>query len=147
MKMFRILSLAALAVVFVLSSCSKYEEGPLVSLRTKKARITGEWKVEKYVDEDGGESDPNSFDADSRLELTEDNEARILVGSDELGSGSWEFKNSKESLMLDISIFGIPAQSGTQRILKLKNDEMWLAEEDDIEGENYGGYTVYTSVE
>lgn len=36
----------AFAILVSVSSCRKYEEGPNVSLRTKKARITNNWKYE-----------------------------------------------------------------------------------------------------
>lgn len=30
-------------------SCKKYEEGPSFSLKTVKARLSGEWQIEKYT--------------------------------------------------------------------------------------------------
>lgn len=148
MKTLKFASLALLAVTFVLGSCSKYEEGPGLSLRTKKARITGEWKVEKNVDENGEESEPGQFDSNAILELTKDNEAFITVDGDEVGEGTWEFTDSKESVTMDISVLGFPSEPETSRILKLKNDEMWIADADeDNGGEDYGGYTVYVSVD
>jgi hypothetical protein len=36
-----------LFIIFILIGCKKYDEGPSFSLRTKKARITNEWKVYK----------------------------------------------------------------------------------------------------
>ncbi len=39
---------AAFAVVF-LASCGKYEDGPGLSLRSKKARLTGTWVVESAI--------------------------------------------------------------------------------------------------
>ena len=43
-----ILFLAAAAVtVLNFQSCGKYEDGPSFSLRTKKARLTGEWELVK----------------------------------------------------------------------------------------------------
>ena len=44
-------TLALLFIVFGLitfSSCSKYEEGPGISLRTKKSRVVGEWQVTTF---------------------------------------------------------------------------------------------------
>lgn len=37
-----------LLVCFVLVGCSKYEEGPMLSLRFKNTRLDGFWIVEKY---------------------------------------------------------------------------------------------------
>lgn len=40
----------ALAIVLVaLTSCSKYEEGPGISLRTKKQRVVAEWKATDFT--------------------------------------------------------------------------------------------------
>ena len=35
----------AIALVLFLASCSKYEEGPGISLRSKKSRLVGDWKM------------------------------------------------------------------------------------------------------
>jgi len=37
-----------LAVFMLFNSCKKYEEGPLLSLRSKNARLTGEWVLKEY---------------------------------------------------------------------------------------------------
>ena len=47
--------LLALTLVFGSTSC-KYEDGPSLSLRTKKARLAGEWIIEKTVNKDGKET-------------------------------------------------------------------------------------------
>lgn len=43
-KITRILALA-LTVAIIAPSCGKYEDGPGISLRTKKARMAGDWKL------------------------------------------------------------------------------------------------------
>ncbi len=145
MKKLRILSMALLAVTFVLGSCSKYEEGPALSLRTKKARLTGQWKIEKYVDADGEESEPNQLDANIVTEFTEDNSVFVYLDGDEVGDGTWEFTDSKEGVIMDVSIFGLPSEAENSRIIKLRNDEVWMTQEEDYNesSNNYGGYTVY----
>lgn len=48
--------LASLAIVALLAGsvsvagCGKYEEGPSISLRTKKASVVGEWELEKILE-------------------------------------------------------------------------------------------------
>jgi hypothetical protein len=44
-KLFGILAAVAIVGSVVMTSCSKYEEGPSLSLRSKKARLAGEWSV------------------------------------------------------------------------------------------------------
>lgn len=46
-------TMALALVLFTLASCSKYEDGPGISLRSKKTRLVGDWIATKYVDEDG----------------------------------------------------------------------------------------------
>lgn len=45
MKIKLLLALALISVATVFNSCKKYEEGPMLSLKTKNARITGEWEL------------------------------------------------------------------------------------------------------
>jgi hypothetical protein len=39
----------SILILFAIFSCSKYEDGPLISLRSKKARLLGEWKVVEFM--------------------------------------------------------------------------------------------------
>lgn len=41
------------SLMFILPSCGKYEEGPGISLRTKKQRLVGKWIADKYVTDEG----------------------------------------------------------------------------------------------
>lgn len=127
MKTFRILSLAILSVAFVMGSCSKYEEGPALSLRTKKARITGEWEVEKYVSSDGTESEPSEND-DSTVELEKDGTYKVNspFGTVE---GTWEFSDDKESIKTTFSQGGF-SQTFTEKIIRLTNKEFWIEDSD-----------------
>lgn len=43
----KILTCLTVALVMIMSSCGKYEDGPFFSIRSKNARITGEWKLVK----------------------------------------------------------------------------------------------------
>ena len=38
-----------LFVVFCITDCKKYPEGPWISFRTKETRLLGSWKVQKYL--------------------------------------------------------------------------------------------------
>lgn len=131
MKTVKFLSIALLAVAFVLGSCSKYEEGPALSLRTKKARLAGVWKVEKYVLEDGSSSSPDSDD-DGTVEFTKDGEAKAtfsFFGTPTTITGEWEFIKDKEWLRVSYEVGG-QTDSEDSKILRLKNDELWLEDED-----------------
>jgi hypothetical protein len=50
MKKYILASAIALFSIAVLTtSCNKYEDGPKVSLLTKKMRLTGDWTLENYT--------------------------------------------------------------------------------------------------
>lgn len=127
MKTFRILSLAILSVAFVMGSCSKYEEGPALSLRTKKARITGEWEVEKYVSSDGTESEPSEND-DATVELEKDGTYKVNSSFGTV-EGTWEFSDDKESIKTTFSQGGF-SQTFTEKIIRLTNKEFWIEDSD-----------------
>lgn len=112
------LLLIVLSFVVVLSSCKKYEEGPMLSLRSKSARVANTWKVE-HATYNG--ADITSLYADYRETYTKDGVYSYVHGND-AGSGKWEFQNDKE----EIKRSGVSGQSTeTLFILKLKEKEFW----------------------
>ncbi len=122
------LSLAILGSIG-LSSCSKYEDGPMVSLRSKKERIANTWKVEKAMDKG---SDVTASFEQYKLEMLSDG-AASLAALYTLGDltfefetkGTWSLQNSNEDLELD---FENNAADKTYEILRLKEKELWLRE-------------------
>lgn len=122
------LSLAILGSIG-LSSCSKYEDGPMVSLRSKKERIANTWKVEKAMDKG---SDVTASFEQYKLEMLSDG-AASLAALYTLGDltfefetkGTWSLQNSNEDLQLD---FENNAADKTYEILRLKEKELWLRE-------------------
>ena len=131
MKIIKVLSLAMLALVFVMGSACKYEEGPALSLRTKTARLTGTWKVEKWISNNGTESKPDAND-ESTWTLTKDNEVTLkvnLFGQTGEAKGDWEWIDSKEGVRITLD-YGSFKTSEDYTILRLKNDELWIKDED-----------------
>ena len=93
MKTIRFFSLSLLVLAFVMGSCSKYEEGPILSLRTKKARLAGVWEIEKFVSKEGVTSYPQPED-EGTIEYTKENKVRATLpvfGFQIVISGEWEF--------------------------------------------------------
>lgn len=132
MKSLKLFSFALLAVVFVLgTSCGKYEEGPAFSLLTKKSRLVGKWKVEKHVDADGTESTPSAND-ESTWEFVKDGKFVAISaggGFSQTTNGTWEFTDDKESVKITFTSGSI-SYTDTSKIIKLKNKELWLEDED-----------------
>lgn len=122
-------------IAFGLSSCSKYEENPAISLQSKKARVANTWIVaEAYNEGNDVSSDYDRFelfmskDGDAMLQAEYSfNDIKITTETD----GTWKFEDSKETLALDYENDDADA---TYQILKLTSNEMWLrAEGDDLE--------------
>lgn len=117
------------AVFSAFMSCSKYEEGPKISLRSKEARVENTWKVEKYYK--NGEDKTADFFADkiNYIEtFTEDNKWSLSYtdGDDselETDSGTWDF-DKEDKTLIDRNAGGSTWEELT--ILKLKNKEFWF---------------------
>lgn len=127
--------LLAAALVFGSTSC-KYEEGPAISLRSKKARVVGEWEIEKTIEEDGEiDTDWEGFEIKFDDDGTGVQSYTFTLGgvtSTSTDNFSWEFSDSKKN----IKITDEDGDVVESKILKLKNDEMWIEDLED-------GYKTY----
>lgn len=117
---------ATVITVLNFQSCSKYEEGPSFSLRTKKSRIVGEWEVVRI----GNETYPqNSYSLEMTFEEDGDFEFNYSYGAYSYGyQGEWEFSNDKEDLEVTIE-----SQVNEWEILRLTNKELWFEDETNTE--------------
>ena len=129
MKIKHILLTGALLALFVLPSCNKYEEGPAVSLRTKKERVSNEWQIENAYR--NGEDVTDEYD-EYALRLRKDGDAELaaLYSSGDFTfeyetQGTWSFEDKKEELNMD---FENDEADRRYQILRLKEDELWLRE-------------------
>lgn len=117
--------LIALLFTFAFASCKKYEEGPVVSLRSKKERVANTWVIEKIIDSDGNEYQ-GSMVPDIETTYTKDGDVENEDGDK---YGEWEFGDSKESLIVKPDNGG----ESESEILRLKEDELWLEDDDGTE--------------
>lgn len=106
-----------------LFGCGKYEEGPGISLRTKKMRLTGEWEIDEYVvDNENFTSDFNFYE----IEFTNDNEFTErgqLEGFETFTfEGDWDFSGDKEELELEYD----DGDRADLKIIRLTNSELWV---------------------
>ena len=70
------------------ASCGKYEEGPGISLRSKKARLANTWTITKTVTKDG---DEDVWDADEKEAFTLEYTAKIFSSiKNRLLSAAWK---------------------------------------------------------
>ena len=105
-----------LVLMICLAGCNSYDEGPALTLRSKKGRLTGTWKLVNAI----------GFVADGRTWTLERDESY----REELGNwfedGSWEFDNKKE----DLIILEDDGDRWVYEILRLSNKEMRLKDDD-----------------
>jgi hypothetical protein len=121
-KLFYITIITAVFAAF--SSCGKYEEGPAVSFRSKKARMVNVWKESEYVDPNGTVT---VITNPGTMELTKD--GQVFFNGSSLGT-TWDFSDGKEELVLTTTAFSITT-STKYPILRLKNEELWIKDPTD----------------
>ncbi len=112
--------------LYLSSGCGKYEEGPELSLMSKKARVTGEWELTK-MSVDGEEYNMDmtwTFEKDGSFAsaMTFEYDGVSLTNDEK---GEWEFSEDKEEL--DIEIDG---DVESYEILRLSNKELFLEIDD-----------------
>mgnify|MGYP006103724499 CR=1 FL=1 len=110
----KVLLSGGLATVIGIAGCSKYEDGPAISLLTKKQRLVGDWEVTKFKSgglnmiDNGSEMDLE-FDEDGDFEMkvlstytTTDYYGNSYTTTDlDTYSGEWEFSSDKEEIEID----------------------------------------------
>ena len=133
-----------LLLVFVsgiLSTCKKYPEGPLISLRSKTERITGGWQVETFLVngiDSTAEVPKDTFNANATCFFTfcpcSDTKREKTITVCTGNEGIWDFKDSKKDILI-IDILGssgiffypfVSAERTEWKIMRLTNKEMWL---------------------
>ena len=121
--------MSALFLTVSLVSCSKYEDGPAISLRSKKQRVANVWKIENaYRNGQDVTSDYDQY----VLDLNPEGGARLTAiytsgafSFEYQTTGSWTFEDSKETLRLD---FENNDADQNYQILRLKEKELWIRE-------------------
>jgi len=131
MKKLMTYSFALLIASTLISSCSKYEEGPKLALSSKKARLVGDWKLTKQVENDVEENLENYV---LNLTISEDNSIKLEAIYTVLGvpftttkEGTWDFNSDKTQIQ--VTETG-NSSSNSYIIVKLATKELKLKEVD-----------------
>lgn len=116
-----------IAGLLIFGTSCKYENGPKLSLRSKKARMVNTWEVTEATD---GDDDITKFTSGATITINKD-ESFKTGGETKLGpvqeeKGTWEFSDDKTKLILTYDGTTLPTK---WTITKLKNDELWLERE------------------
>jgi len=113
-----LLSLALLnATVLTFEGCKKYEDGPMLSLKSKKGRVDGTWKFQSFI-EDGDDITQDFVGCE--WEFKKDGDFTEYFDGD-VYSGRWEFASDKEAI--DLTYDG---DTWRWSLKRLTNKEMWL---------------------
>lgn len=115
------------ASVLLLASCSKYEEGPKLSLLSKKARLTGTWQYGTLL-KNGTDITASVNRSFTHLKLEKNGTASFINEHNaEMNlTGNWEFDHDKQNLVLKMNMPTDAINTETYQIIKLKKDELWL---------------------
>lgn len=120
MKTTATLSLKLLLLILVTSSigCQKYEDGPMLSFRSRAERLANTWRVENYK---VNGNDYTSLVSNYTETYSKDGNYSYSWGILS-GTGSWKFQ-SKDA---EIKLTGISNQDDhTLVILKLEEKALW----------------------
>ncbi len=129
-------SLALVATV-LMTSCNPYEDGPLISVQSKAARIANTWVVASAIESDG--TDISESLSDDQWTFSKEGDATIITkeaGITLTYGGEWDLESDDEIFELTISgeILGIPFSTTDEyTILRLSNTEFWLLDKNDTE--------------
>jgi len=116
----KILFLIILPVI--LFSCGKYEDGPKISLLTKQARLINKWKLtdtQKYIEKSQPVDNPDTTYPSISANYIEFEKHNVY--STPKDTGQWEFYDDKNKIIITLN-----QDKDTFKILRLKNNELWL---------------------
>ncbi len=128
MKKISIVLLAFILITSSLFQSCKYEEGPALSLRTKKYRLTGTWKVEKIEEKDGDVFTPDNNNS-IRYSFNKSGTGDVFIeilSIETTQTIDWEFTNSKKNLKITYENGDV----ANTKILRLTNDQLIVLNND-----------------
>lgn len=121
----------AFVILISISSCRKYEEGPNVSLRTKKARITNNWKYESAL-VNGVEVSLDPYYAKQKHYFYRDGKyIQTIIDPITLEArnlqGNWTLYDKDKKIAITVKVPPANLDSTMDyNILKLFEKQMWL---------------------
>ena len=101
----QILTVLIIALLFLIS-CSKYDDNPAISLKTKKSRLCREWTLTKLdtfnIDSLGGSSYKLKFTKDNKAYYKSEVYYTSFDTARSIGAGDWKFSSDKKSIILGL---------------------------------------------
>jgi hypothetical protein len=132
-KIFSFTMIAIAAITVTMSSCKKYEDGPGMTVRTAKARVTGEWTMSKYL-YNGTDMTTTVMPSGTTMKTSIVKDGTWTStwsdGTTSISSnGTWEFVDKKTKLKM-VTTGSADTDGDTSTISMLKSKEMHLQETD-----------------
>jgi hypothetical protein len=130
-RFFRPLIFCLLALVLLTGGgCSKYPDGPAISLLPKKWRLDENWKKVKVLRNDiDVTAQALNHVASESFKINRDGSFSYSKSFDNASSydysGTWSFSSDK-TVMYFTYVFGNSYNTDVFLILRLKEDDMWL---------------------
>lgn len=110
-------------VLALMSSCKKYEDGPLISFRTRTERLSNTWEVDNYT---VNGNDLTSLYTNCTETFSKGGDYSYSCGLFD-GAGKWKFQSNDERIQLT----GNDDKSNRNlKILKLEEDTFWYSTDD-----------------
>ncbi len=130
MNIIKIAILFTVIIFLSLTSCNKYEDGPVLSFVSRNERIANTWKMDKALD--NGVDVTSSYDR-YIVTLTKSGSASLTahftllsLEYDYVTNGTWNFTSNDDKLELN---YENDFADAVYIILKLKEKELWLRQE------------------
>ena len=126
----------ALVALLFMASCSKFEDGPAISLRSKENRLTGKWKLIKWTEKGEDVTSINTNGEDITYEFLDNNSVKIVVGNVSPTEGTWSIEETNVIMDLQmVSEFGDYIDKDTLMLKRLTKKEMVVFADDALETE------------
>ncbi|MBN2777649.1 MAG: hypothetical protein JXR36_08395 [Bacteroidales bacterium] len=127
--------LSVLTLIFVFTACTYYEHGPVVSLKTATARLSGQWELCDVIVND--KTDDVLLESEKNIIYTFTEDGNLLIENtidtrsiSETIVANWEFNQDKTSIIIDFDteneISVINCKEIT--ILRLTDEELWISD-------------------
>ncbi|MDD2386770.1 MAG: hypothetical protein PHP52_08295 [Bacteroidales bacterium] len=127
-----------ITALLILAGCNKYEDGPLISLKSPEKRIVGEYIVESYIINDQLIPLSDIGISEYRIVYNKDGSGKTTITSNNYPNESdfeWELDEKKENIRErykgqnnEWSVW-----SNYKQILKLTKNEFWFTDNNEQE--------------
>ncbi len=127
-----------ITALFILAGCNKYEDGPLISLRSPEKRIVGEYVVSSYIINDQVIILSDIGISQYIIIYNTDGSGKTIITSNNYPNESdfeWELDEKKENIRERYKGLNNEwsAWSNYKQILKLTKNEFWFTDNNEQE--------------